>query len=204
MAGLTTAAEPLSRPPLTGRQGTIVTPSGLAVVLATIDAPAGDGDGLPVAVQAVCQAEMWIYRHTRCLVGVFDGRRWTSGWLGADEIRQKAITDAAEGMLLSIATKTPPAPGPDDLAAVRRVFAADTEGETRLGRDVASALDQLTLLRRRASILAKRARSVEARVRYAIGGHRAGLLPDGRRVMLAVSVDKAGRASHRLRVVGKR
>lgn len=203
-AGLVGAdtAPTMPRPgPLRGRQGTLVTPAGLAVVIACLDGLAGDDtDGLPVRVQVVCQGELWLYRHSRCLVGVFDGRRWRSGWLAADEIQQKALTDAAEEMTRRVAARDPPLPDGDDLAAVRRVFAVADEGVCRLGREHVAGVDRLLLLRRRAAALTKRAKVAEARLRYAVGGHRAAQLPDGRTVRLDVNVDKLGRASRRLRV----
>lgn len=173
--------------PLEGRPGTISTPSGLAVTLAFLASSEADYDGLPPTAQAVCQAEMWLYSHSRCLVGVFDGRSWRAGWLGADEQQQRVILAAAEDMARRVAEGRPPAPADTDLAAVKRVFASDTEGEVRLSREHVALVDLLYDLRRRIAALSTRAHAVEAKLRYAVGGHRLGRLPDGRAVKLSAS-----------------
>lgn len=188
MAGGIVSPTMASRPPLSGRHTTIATAQGLLVPIVTLSRPAASwADQPPVWIQIIAQAEMWLHSHTRCQIGVFDSSGYHSGWLVAAEPQQRAIMEAAEEMARRVAEGKPPAPDAGDLDAVKAVFPTDHEGEIRLTREHGVQLDRLRLLRQRANALVKRASGIEARLRYAIGGHRLGVLPDGRRVKLAVA-----------------
>lgn len=190
MAGTTISSTPASRPPLVGRQSTIVTAQGLLVPVAvtrSLGPSAWPDDHPPVWLQVIAQAEMWLHGHTRCQVGVFSDGLWRAGWIGENAAQQKEIVDAAEDMARRVAEGRPPAPDAGDLAAVKRIFPDDHDGEVRLTREHAAMVDRLRLFRQRSGVLAKRAAGIEAKLRYAIGGHRIGVLPDGQRVKLAVS-----------------
>ena len=96
------------------------------------------------------------------------------------------IVSAAEDMLTRARDGRPPGPSDGDLNAVKALFTED-RGEVRLGARHALMLDRLRELKKRIAHYSKLAESIETQVRWALGEHGTGLLPDGRRVKLVAS-----------------
>ena len=187
-------------PPLRGRPAAIAVEGPLIlveIVLGGSSAPEPWVDNTPPDwVLAVAQAELYAHSKNRAVVGVLDGGVWHAGIVGADVALQRRIVDAADEMLQRVADRRPPPA--DNLAAVRRLYPHDTEGEIKLSRSDATAWQQLKLYRARANALASKARTLETRLRARIGGHRHALLPGGQRLRLSAHVDSTGRSSRRL------
>lgn len=179
LVALPTPPTPPERAPLIGRQHTITTLQGL--VLAFVVDRVSDGEP-PDPVQSTCQAELWLHNHRRALVGTYDGKSWRSGWLGEDPERQAEIVAAAEEMLVRVQERRPPSASGATLGAVKRAFAGEDAGEIKLSREHGRQLDRMLVLRQRAREFGKRAKAIETRLRFAIGAHRVGVLPDGRQI----------------------
>lgn len=164
--------------------------------------PAGDwASGPPPWLTAAATWEMGVTGTGRCAAGVYGaGGLWRAVWLGFDPDLWARLTAAATDFQRRVVDRRPPAPGDTDLAAVKAVFDTDGEGEIRLTREHARQWDLLRDRRKRVRALEKKAASLESRLRYAVALHRFGLLPDGRRLRLAV--DAGG--GRRLVEVGKR
>lgn len=144
-------------------------------------------EGPPAWLTAAAQWEMAIVGAGRCAVGVYGaGGLWRSGWIGADPDAQSALFSTAQVLLERVDRRDPPPPLSSDLAHVKRVFPEDGEGEIRLTRDHARQWDMLKARRVRRNLLERKIAALEVRLRYAVALHRFGLLPDGRRLKLAV------------------
>lgn len=155
-------------------------------------------DGVPRWLYAFAQAAMSVPAGPAgAIVGVL-GSTWHVCRIGRDAAFLAELEAAERAFLEAVERREAPAPRGDDLDVVKRLWPDDDAGEVPLPASAIETWERVKTLRKQEREAEKRRRQLEAGLRYALGPHRFGTLPNGVKLRLATQADSLGRVGRRL------